>query len=267
MAYASKSGRARTSARNPRAFAVCQRCSVWFNRVDLQFQNAWRGAQLQDTRILVCRSCYDKPTQQLRAIALPSDPVPIYFPSVENFDADETDYRAVAFAPIFDPITNLPIIPEVLRVTEDCQNRITIPYGEPSGLEQNGIMPLETVNGVPTAYGVVLPVLSVFASGYTVTVTCSSVHKLQPGYQVSVAGLTNGNGFFNVQVPTATVFTYQTAQPITANLTPTTRMVTANVGLPRGSDTFPVPYGYQSVTTPQVTPATLPDAPTDVTAV
>jgi hypothetical protein len=274
MSYASQSGRARTSARSPQAFAVCQRCGIWYNRVDLQFQNAWRGAQLQDIHILVCRTCYDVPQQQLRAITLPPDPVPVYFPSVENFDAAETDYRTVAFAPILDPITGIPIIPEVLRVTQDCENRITIPYGEPSGLEQNAIMPLQVdaygkTGGVPTAYGVVLPVLSVFASGFTVTVTCSSVHNLQPGYQVSVEGLSNGNGFFSVQVPTATVFTYQTAQPVTANMTTTTRMCTANVGLPRGSETFPIPYGYQATQQPpqQVTPAMLPGPPLDVTAV
>lgn len=255
-----------TSARSPHAHAICDRCGFRFNHVDLHWQHEWRGPSLMNIRVLVCKSCLDVPQQNVRSIALPADPTPIINARPEFFDADETDYRAVAFAPVTDPITGLPIPSELLRVTQDCQNRITIPYGEPSGLEQNAIMPLETVNGVPTAYGVVLPVLSVFASGNTVTVTCSSVHKLQPGYQISVAGLTNGNGFFNVQVPTATVFTYQTAQPVTANLTPTTRMVTANVGLPLGSETFPVPYGYQPTATPQVTPATLPGPPTNVIA-
>ncbi len=228
MSYASQSGRARTSSRNPQAFAVCARCGMWYNRVNLQFQRAWRGAQIQDTYILVCKPCYDTPNEQLRAISLPADPVPISFPSPEDFANAETDYRAVAFAPTTDPRTGIPVYPDDLRVTEDCQNRTLIPYGAPDGLDQNAIMPLQlNAAGVPTAYGVVLPVLSVSASGTTVTVTCSAVHNLQPGDQISALGLTQGNGFYTVAVPTATVFTYQTAQPVSPGLTSGTRIVTA----------------------------------------
>lgn len=265
MAYASQSGHARTSIRDSRAFGVCFRCGQWWNRDQLRDQWDWRGAQLQNLYILVCPRCYDQPQEQLRAISLPGDPVPIIRPSPWDFDASSIDYRSVATAPVTDPLSGLPIPSENLRVTEDCSNRITIPYGNPTGLEANGIMPLALNNGVPTAYNVLLPVLSIFASGTTVSVTCSKPHNLQPNMQVAVTGLIgSGNGFFSVQVPTATVFTYQTTQPITPQLTATTRMVTAQVGLPRGSATFPVTYGHS---TPMGTqPLTVPGPPTNVVA-
>jgi hypothetical protein len=237
---------------------------MWHNRVDLRFQFDWRGAQLQNLYLLVCNRCYDEPQEQLRAITLPADPVPIYYPVVENFSDDEVDYRAVATAPVTDPISGLPIPPSNLRVTQDCQNRITLPYGSPTGLDANGIMPLALNNGVPTAYDVLLPVLSVFGSNCTIYVTCSKPHALQPNAQIAVTGLGGGgNGFFSVGVQTATVFTYPTTEPVTPQLTPTTRMVTAQVGLPLESTTFPLTYGGVATPNSQVT---APGPPTDVVA-
>jgi hypothetical protein len=43
-----------------------------------------------NTRILVCNRCFDKPQQQLRAIIIPADPLPIRNPRVEPFAEDET---------------------------------------------------------------------------------------------------------------------------------------------------------------------------------
>src|SRR5580693_3923349 len=68
MPYASIAGRARANPSSPRAFAVCDRCGIWYNHVDLQWQFDWRGASLMNLRLLVCRPCYDDPQQQLRAI-------------------------------------------------------------------------------------------------------------------------------------------------------------------------------------------------------
>ena len=90
MGYASKSGRARTSSTRPQAFAVCDRCGIWYNHVDLKWQYDWRGTSLQNLRFLVCRRCLDKPQQQLRAIILPADPVPINNPRIEPFAEDES---------------------------------------------------------------------------------------------------------------------------------------------------------------------------------
>jgi len=249
MAYASRAGRAKVSSRNPKAFAVCMRCGIWYNRSELVFQFDWRGSQLQNLFILVCKHCYDRPQEQLRAITLPADPVPIFYPSVEDFANAETDYRAVAFSPLTDPITGLPIQSNDLRTTQDCENRTIIPYGDPLGLDANAVMPQGFAGqgyaaGTEVQYGAVLPVVAVYSSGCLVTVTCSAVHGLQPNNQVAVTGLTNGNGFFSVQVPTATMFTYYTAQPVNPQLTATTRMITCNVGLPRGYTDIPLPYGY-----------------------
>jgi hypothetical protein len=269
MAYASQSGRARTSPRNPRAFAVCQRCGFWYNRDQLHFQFDWRGAQLQNLYILVCRDgCTDEPQEQLRAITLPADPTPIFYPSVEDFAGDSTDYRAVNFPLVVDPVSGIPIPSTVLRTTQECQNRTTGPYGNPSGLDPAGVMPLQILNGQPVHYGTVLPILSVYSTSTVVTVTCSAVHNLHPGDQIAVSGLTAGNGFYSVLVPTATVFSFETTIPVMPALTATTRMITVKIGLPYGYVTIPEPYGAQvAAPVPGPTPpTTVPGPPTNVVA-
>lgn len=89
MSWASQSGRARTNARDPRAFAVCQRCGLWYNHFQLRWQFQWQGSSLQNLRLLVCRPCYDTPQQQLRSIIIPADPQPIQQPRTEPFVDDE----------------------------------------------------------------------------------------------------------------------------------------------------------------------------------
>jgi hypothetical protein len=239
MAYASRSGRARTSTKKPSAFYVCDRCGIWGNRVDGQWQMEWRGTSLQNLWILVCRRCLDVPQEQLRAIQLPADPVPIWQPRIENFADAETDYRSTLPGTV-DPITGIPIPSTTLRVTEDCQNRITQPIGIPDGLEQNAVMPYN--GGVQKAFGVPLSLLSVIANGTaTIAVTCSKPHGLQTDGQISAEGLTAANGFYSVIVVSATAFTYMMASNVAAAslLTPTTRIVTALVGLPYGSPAIP----------------------------
>ena len=243
MAYASISGRARTSSRNPRAFAVCQRCGIWNNRDQLTFQFAWRGAQLQNTYILVCNRCLDVPTEQLRAIVLPPDPVPIFYPSVEDFRTDETTYRAVTSPTVYDPVTGIPVAPNNLRVTEDCQNlAVSAPFGIPVGDEQDAVMPYN--GAIQHAYGVLLPVLSVTSNGTaTITVTCSAPHGLASTNQISADGLSNRQacGMFSITVVNATTFSYQTYNsiPTSALLTSTSRIVTSLAGLPLGFSTIP----------------------------
>jgi len=214
MAYASRSGRARTSATNPQAHAICDRCGARYNFVDLGWQFDWRGPTVQNLRILVCRSCTDRPQEQLRAIALPADPTPIINARPQDFVGASTDYRATSRPTLYDPVTGIPIPSTDLRVTQNCENRITVPYGNPTGLDRNAVMPL---NGT-AHYGIVLPVLSVFAQGTIVTVTCSAVHNLHTGDQVSVDGFGAGNGFFSVNVLTATVFTYETIGNVAAQI-------------------------------------------------
>lgn len=210
MAYASKAGRCRTSAKSPVAQAVCDRCGIWYSITDTVFQADWRGTRLQNLWLRVCRRCLDTPQAQLRAIQLPADPTPVWQPRPENFLTDEVD-------------SNQPI-------------------GIPTGLDQNAVMPY---NGtVQKAFGVALSVLSVISNGTTtIFVTCSQPHGLSNGDQIAVQGLIDRNacGFFSVTMFTAVVFTYTTGNPVAAAslLTPTTRMITCLVGLPLGQTQIP----------------------------
>lgn len=210
MGYASKSGRARTTAKSPSAFGVCDRCSMWYNLKDLQWQMDWRGNSLQNIRLLVCNRCTDVPQEQLRTIRLPADPLPIPNARIENYAADET-----ANGPAGGPV------------------------GPPLGLEQGAVMPFQYVNGATVAYGVQLNALSVVGSGTTVTVTLSSPYTFIGTYpQISVLGLTNAaaTGFFNATPVSPMVFTYQlTNGSATGSLLgPHTNIITCNVGLPLG---------------------------------
>jgi len=166
---------------------------------------------------------------------LPADPEPIINARVQDFAAAESDYRAVSYPTVTDPVTGIPIPSTVLRTTEDCQNRVVTPYGNPVGHDPNAIMPL--VKGI--TYGTQLQILSVTGNGTaTVQVTCSAPHGLQTNAQISAQGLayTPACGFYSVTVLGATTFTYMTYgnTPAQALLTPTTRIVTANIGLPLG---------------------------------
>lgn len=208
MSYASKAGRARTRPRSPEAQAVCQRCGFWTQRNRLINQPAWRGAALLPINIYVCHRCLDVPTEQLRAIVLTADPVPVYKPFTEPFLADETG--------------NSP------------------PYGVPTGLDINAVMP-QGVNtaGTSTAYRQTVPVLSITANGTTtVSVTCQAAHGLVSNSQIAVEGLASrlACGFYSVTVTGGTTFTYLTATAVPAGALwqTTSRMITANVGLPLG---------------------------------
>jgi hypothetical protein len=188
----------------------------------------------------VCRQCLDVPSEQLRAITLPADPVPIYQPRPEDFLAAESNYRAVSLPPQLDPVTGIPIPSTTLLLSEDGQNMSTQVTGPPVGLDQDAQMPLyENVH-----YGVQLPILSVSANGTDqISVTCSSAHGLATNGQVSAEGLSvaGANGFFSVTVTSATAFTYQTNRIIAAGplLNGGSRIVTVLVGLPRGFDQIP----------------------------
>jgi hypothetical protein len=250
MAYASISGRARTSAKKPQAHAICDRCGFRYNFVDLTWQFDWRGVALQNLRILVCRPCLDRAQEQLRAIVLPADPTPIENARTQDFLIAESDFRAISVPTVTDPITGIPIPSEVLLVTEDCNNRTTTPFGRPVGLAQNAVMPYN--GGVQRQYGVQLQLISVISNGTcTIAVTCSQAHGLCTDNieenQISIDGLASNaaNGFFSVTVVSAMAFTYQLYGPIAAAslLTPNTRAVTCLVGLPRGYVRIPKIYG------------------------
>lgn len=210
MAYASRAGRARTSPSSPAAFSVCDRCGFWYNHVDLRIQEVYAGSGLLNINLLVCNQCWDVPNENTRAIALPADPTPIVNPRVEPFLYDETQGPAQL-------------------------------VGQPLGLQQAAIMPLSN----EVAYGVPLSLISVISNGTTtIAVTCSKPHGMTTNGQISVLGLSNSlaTGFYSVVVTSATALNYTVFAPVPAAslLTPTTRIVTANVGLPLGTTTIPV---------------------------
>ena len=133
MGYASRSGRARTTPSNPRAFGVCDRCGMWYNSGTLNWQFDWRGATLQNTRILVCNICNDDQQQQLRAIVIPADPVPIMNPRVQDFVAASSNQRTTSGQNTTDFFTGIPIPGDVVRTTENNNVRVTQQTGEPPG--------------------------------------------------------------------------------------------------------------------------------------
>jgi len=133
MAYASQSGRARTSASNPQAHAICDRCGFRYNLVNLKWQFDWRGASLMNLRILVCNDCYDTPQEQLRAIIVPADPVPVMNPRIQDFVTAETNNRFTSGQNTVDPTTNIPVVGGDNRITQNDQNRVTQQTGEPPG--------------------------------------------------------------------------------------------------------------------------------------
>ena len=240
-------GRARVSAKNPQAFAICDRCAMLYNHVDLQWQFDWAGASLINKRMLVCRPCLDTPQEQLRAIILPADPTPIINPRVEPYVFDQTDNIVAPLPTTYGPTTGIPIPQGEQLTTDSGLNITTQEVGAPSllrniGLDPNAIMPLSGT----TEFDILLPALSITANGTTtITVTCSSPHNLTSGDQVAVFGLTANEamGFYTVVVTTATAFTYEimsVLQQRSVGITSTTRVVTAKVGIPYGNLQVPI---------------------------
>ena len=142
-------GRARVSARNPQAFAICDNCGFMYNHTDLRWQFDWAGNKLINKRQLVCRRCNDQPQNQLRAIVLPADPTPIMNPRTNNWQAAESNFRATSAQAIIDPITGLPVpsyynpatgtveLGTGMRITETDDYRVTQTTGEPpNGINQ-----------------------------------------------------------------------------------------------------------------------------------
>lgn len=84
-------------------------------------------------RFLVCDTCYDAPQEQLRAIVVPADPVPIDQPRLQDFVTAETNTRATSGQNTIDPTTNIPVINGDTRITEDDKVRVTQQTGEPPG--------------------------------------------------------------------------------------------------------------------------------------
>lgn len=126
-------GRATVSSKSPEAFAICDGCGFLFNHKDLRFQLEWAGNKLINQRQLVCPRCNDDPNQQLRAIVLPADPMPIMNPRVPDYASAFTDIRQTSGMNTVDPKTGIPMPGGMMRITENDDNRVTQQTGEPPG--------------------------------------------------------------------------------------------------------------------------------------
>jgi hypothetical protein len=81
----------------------------------------------------VCNPCNDTPQQQLRAIVVPADPMPIMNPRVQNFVTAETSTRYTSGQNTVDPVTGIPVIGGNVRVTQTDEDRVLQQTGEPPG--------------------------------------------------------------------------------------------------------------------------------------
>jgi hypothetical protein len=145
--------------------------------VNLRWQYDWAGASLVNKRILVCNTCYDEPQQQLRAIIIPADPMPIVNPRVEPYAWDEIDRRQVSGNNTVNPQTGIPVqqgdtrvttidgdIPDRTRVTQQTGEA---PYGtnQKPGTDPNAVTYRDIVNVSNNGIGIIRVTVSV-TSGF-----------------------------------------------------------------------------------------------------
>jgi hypothetical protein len=171
----------------------------------------WAGASLINKRMLVCNTCYDEPQQQLRAIIIPADPVPIINPRVEPYAWDEIDRRQVSGYNTTSPSTGIPVQAGPTRATtidDDVQDGIRVtqqtgeaPYGknELPGTDPNAVTYRNIVSVTNNGIGfirITVSVTSGFITGQRVIIQ-------------EVGGVTNANGRWAITVINQTQFDLQ----------------------------------------------------------
>jgi hypothetical protein len=171
----------------------------------------WAGASLINKRMLVCNTCYDEPQQQLRAIIIPADPVPIINPRVEPYAWDEIDRRQVSGYNTTSPSTGIPVQAGPTRATtidEDVQDGIRVtqqtgeaPYGKNQlpGTDPNAVTYRNIVSVTNNGIGfirITVSVTSGFITGQRVIIQ-------------EVGGVTNANGRWAITVVNQTQFDLQ----------------------------------------------------------
>jgi hypothetical protein len=82
-------GKASVDPKDPQPWATCDRCGFNFNLTALRWQTEWAGQTLVNRRLLVCQTCYDRPSIFQRALVLPTDPDPVLNPRPEPYAIDE----------------------------------------------------------------------------------------------------------------------------------------------------------------------------------
>ena len=240
MAYRSH-GRAQVNTTSPRAFARCDRCGFIYNHADLKFQFDFRGPQLQNLRILVCKPCTDNPQPQLKPIILTQDPMPVMNARPEDYYYANTGNLSIVEPLTYDAKTGIPTPVSNPITTQDGEGISTQMVGPPLGLDPDAVMPLQG----SVAFNIIIPALSISTTGTNVvTVTCSATHNLSENDQVSIYGTAIWQimGFYSVHVVSATVFSYEIVPFISAGeyITETTRIATCKIGLPTGFLRIPI---------------------------
>jgi hypothetical protein len=202
MAYASRSGRARTNPSSPRAFGVCDRCAIWYNRDQLTWQYDWAGASLINKRMLVCHTCYDTPQEQLRAIVVPADPVPITNPRTEPYAYDSSNQRQVSGYNTINALTGIPVLGGDTRVTTAGGQATDDPRSTQETGAANGS--LNELPGTDPAAVTYRTVQNVSNNGIgVIRITLNTTDGMITGQKVivgEVGGVTNANGSFFITV-------------------------------------------------------------------
>ena len=232
MAYASKQGRARISARNPQAAAVCDRCGHVLNHVDLSWQFDWAGAGLINKRLLVCGHCNDTPQQQLRSIVLPADPPVIMNARPEYFIEAETDYRTTSvFPPVVNAKTGILVPSGDTRVTQTDQPRTTQQTGFANG-SRNGL-PGTNQNAVTFRI-----VTNAYDNGFgLIRLVLDTTNGMISGQKIIVGGISIANGNWTVTVIDATQVDLQ-GSTFSGSYTPGGYVIN-NPSLPYNNTTVP----------------------------
>jgi hypothetical protein len=84
MSYRPKGRHVRIDRDFPEALGICDKTGFVFNRKDLVRQMEWRGNALIWTGFYVGLPYVDTPNEQLRPPILPPDPVPIFYPRLQQ---------------------------------------------------------------------------------------------------------------------------------------------------------------------------------------
>lgn len=78
-------GHAKADPSHSEAAGICDRCNFTYQLRDLHWQYQWRGSGLVNTMFRVCPKCLDVPSEFLKALKLPADPIPVPFPRPNQF--------------------------------------------------------------------------------------------------------------------------------------------------------------------------------------
>jgi hypothetical protein len=71
--------------------ACCDRCGFVYNHSKLQFQPILAGNHFVNSGLLVCEVCLDVRNEQVRALRIPADPVPIANPRPAPWQLQEAE--------------------------------------------------------------------------------------------------------------------------------------------------------------------------------